>query len=244
VTGEGSQAVPLSQPSVLLRVQGSSRFAYTVTTAALVTLASGGTALLVSQGTTALPGATALPPAAPLPDAGAAQGAVVVERPAGTLAAVRPVRPVPVVRGPGALLGTFARSAAPTQVTPAQVTSVVLRQLPAPQVAVVPAAPAVPLPAVPLPTVPVVPVATVAPVLLVSAPAAVLQRAHGGSAPAAERAAIPHHERHADQRELRATPRPVGHGTAHVKAAKPSKPTKPTKAAPASRPGKAAHPDR
>lgn len=82
--------------SALLRVQGSSKLAFGATTAALVTLASGGTALLVSHGTASLSSPTALPGGLFLPDRGstAGSGAVVVERAPGTMDAAPVVAPV------------------------------------------------------------------------------------------------------------------------------------------------------
>ena len=77
-----------------LRVQGSSRRAFGATTAALVTLASGGTALLVSQGTSGVTSPTALPPGA-LPQ-GPVDGGLVVGRVAGTPAAQPPAAQPPV----------------------------------------------------------------------------------------------------------------------------------------------------
>ena len=73
--------------SALLRVQGTSRLAFGATTAALVTLASGGTALLVNQGASSMTSPTALPAGSILPDSGSAFGAIVVDRAAGSFGA-------------------------------------------------------------------------------------------------------------------------------------------------------------
>ena len=73
------------QGSSLLRIQGSSRLAFGATTVALVALASGGTALLVNQGSASLGSPTSLPAGSLLPDAGATDPThVVVERAPGT----------------------------------------------------------------------------------------------------------------------------------------------------------------
>lgn len=72
--------------STLLRVQASSKLAFVATTAALVTLASGGTAVLVSHGTGGLSRPSALRAGSPLTDPDAGTGAVVVERAPGTYA--------------------------------------------------------------------------------------------------------------------------------------------------------------
>lgn len=80
--------LPVPTPgSALLRVQGTSRLAFGATTAALVTLASGGTALLVNYGATNIGTATAMPHGAALPATNSDGGAVVVARPAGTFEA-------------------------------------------------------------------------------------------------------------------------------------------------------------
>ena len=73
------------QGSSLLRIQGSSRLAFGATTVALVALASGGTALLVNQGSASLGSPTSLPAGSLLPDPGATDPTpVVVERAPGT----------------------------------------------------------------------------------------------------------------------------------------------------------------
>ena len=73
------------QGSSLLRIQGSSRLAFGATTVALVAIASGGTALLVNQGSASLGSPTSLPAGSLLPDAGATDPThVVVERAPGT----------------------------------------------------------------------------------------------------------------------------------------------------------------
>lgn len=84
----------LPDPSLLepgaaaLKVQATSKLAFGATTAALVTLASSGTAVLVSHGAASLQAPTALPPTATLTDPAAARGAVVVDRAPGTLGLV------------------------------------------------------------------------------------------------------------------------------------------------------------
>jgi hypothetical protein len=84
----------LPAPSALLKVQGSSKLAFGATTAALVTLASGGTAVLVAHATHGVSSPTALP-ARPLPpDAAAALGGLIVGQPAGTAPAT-PASPAP-----------------------------------------------------------------------------------------------------------------------------------------------------
>lgn len=73
------------QGSSLLRIQSSSRLAFGATTVALVALASGGTALLVNQGSASLGSPTSLPVGSLLPDVGATDPTlVVVERAPGT----------------------------------------------------------------------------------------------------------------------------------------------------------------
>ncbi|MCW2674313.1 MAG: hypothetical protein JWP14_2902, partial [Frankiales bacterium] len=85
---------PLAVPSALLKVQGSSRLAFGATTAALVTLASGGTAVLVAQATHSVSGPTSLPSMALPPDVAAGPGGLVVQSPAGTVPAGA-ARPAP-----------------------------------------------------------------------------------------------------------------------------------------------------
>ncbi len=75
-----------ASPAGMLRVRGTSKLAFGATTAALVTLASGGTAVLVAHGTSTMYGPTALPIGGLLVDSGS--GAVVVDRPPGTYGAV------------------------------------------------------------------------------------------------------------------------------------------------------------
>lgn len=84
--GDGTN-VSSSSPSGLLRVQGTSKLAFGATTAALVTLASGGTAVLVAHGTSRSTSATSLPQGAWAVDAGTAPATVVVDRVAGTFGA-------------------------------------------------------------------------------------------------------------------------------------------------------------
>ncbi len=67
-------------PSHLLRLHRNSRLAFGATTAALVTLASGGTAVLVNHGASGLSSATSLPQGGLLPDGGSA-GSVVLDPP-------------------------------------------------------------------------------------------------------------------------------------------------------------------
>jgi hypothetical protein len=184
----GSHTAPPAQPSVLVRVQAGSRLAFGVTTAALVTLASGATAVLVSQGTTSLPGASALAPNAPVTDGGVVQNAVVVDRPAGTVAALRRAAARPAAPGlpsTDVLLAAFSRPGPPAT---APVTSVLL--LPRRAVAVLAPAAQVPT-AAPV----VAPVPTAVPTALV--PAVALQRVRPSSI--AERAATPHHEQHLER---------------------------------------------
>lgn len=87
-------------PSGLMRVQGTSRLAFGATTAALVTLASGGTAVLVSQATREVATPTALP-----------QGALPAETPAGGDELV--VTPAPVDPTADALHAALARRPEP-----------------------------------------------------------------------------------------------------------------------------------
>jgi hypothetical protein len=82
-----SAAVP---PSRLLRVQGTSRLAFGATTAALVTLASGGTAVLVASSTHGVGSPTSLPAGSLPPDASPTSPGVVVDRPAGEQPVVAP----------------------------------------------------------------------------------------------------------------------------------------------------------
>lgn len=85
-----STLLPVFPESSHLRVQASSKLAFGATTAALVTLASGGTALLVNHGTTAMTTATSLPSGSLLRDAASAAGPVVVDRAPGTFAEPAP----------------------------------------------------------------------------------------------------------------------------------------------------------
>ena len=73
-------------PSGLLKVHGSSKLAFGATTAALVTLASGGSALLVSHVTNGVTSPTSLPPGPLAPDPLGLNGAdgLVVDHVAGT----------------------------------------------------------------------------------------------------------------------------------------------------------------
>ncbi len=75
-----------ASPAGMLRVRGTSKLAFGATTAALVTLASGGTAVLVARGTSTMYSPTALPIGGLLVDSGS--GAVVVDRAPGTDGAV------------------------------------------------------------------------------------------------------------------------------------------------------------
>jgi hypothetical protein len=84
--------MPQSASSALLKVQGSSKLAFGATTAALVTLASGGTAVLVTRVAHSVTSPTELPSGALPPDAAAPPGSLVVEHPAGT--ATPPSQPV------------------------------------------------------------------------------------------------------------------------------------------------------
>jgi hypothetical protein len=74
----GGQVAPAASPTPL-RVQSSSKLAFGMTTAALVTLASGGTAVLVAHGTSGVTSATSLPAGALPHDAGSAPASVVVD---------------------------------------------------------------------------------------------------------------------------------------------------------------------
>lgn len=65
--------------SGLLKVQGTSRLAFGATTAALVTLASGGTAIVVARGTSSISSPTSLPAGGLQVDAGSVARAVVVD---------------------------------------------------------------------------------------------------------------------------------------------------------------------
>lgn len=86
--------LPGESGPALLRVHSTSRLAFGATTAALVTLASGGTAVLVAHGTSSLSGPTALPSGQLLPGTpSAAPGSVVVDRAPGSY-----VQPVQVPR--------------------------------------------------------------------------------------------------------------------------------------------------
>jgi hypothetical protein len=85
--GTDGTGPPAGPPSGLLRVQGTSKLAFGATTAALVTLASGGTAVLVAHGTSRMSSPTALPQGALSPDQGTFPATVVVERVGGTFGA-------------------------------------------------------------------------------------------------------------------------------------------------------------
>lgn len=87
--------LPATSGPALLRVQATSKLAFGATTAALVTLASGGTAVLVSHGTSAMSGPTSLPSGKLLTDPSTATGPVVVDRAPGSY--VPPVQAPPVV---------------------------------------------------------------------------------------------------------------------------------------------------
>ena len=84
--------MPQSASSALLKVQGSSKLAFGATTAALVTLASGGTAVLVTRVAHSVTSPTELPAGALPLDAAPPPGSLVVEHPAGT--STPPTRPV------------------------------------------------------------------------------------------------------------------------------------------------------
>lgn len=83
--------MPQSAPSALLRVQGSSKLAFGATTAALVTLASGGTAVLVTHVAHGTSSPTSLPGGPLPPDSTAPPQGLVVGRLAGTPAPAPPV---------------------------------------------------------------------------------------------------------------------------------------------------------
>ncbi|MCW2669020.1 MAG: hypothetical protein JWO27_917 [Frankiales bacterium] len=129
---------PGPAPSALLKVQGSSKLAFGATTAALVTLASGGTAVLVAHATHSVSSPTALP-ARPLPpDAAAAPGGLIVGQPAGTAPATpaSPVSsPAPVDPTQQALQDALAHRSLPGR-----------RTLTAPLVPLLPSTPALPQP--------------------------------------------------------------------------------------------------
>jgi hypothetical protein len=129
---------PGPAPSALLKVQGSSKLAFGATTAALVTLASGGTAVLVAHATHGVSSPTALP-ARPLPpDAAAAPGGLVVGQPAGTAPATpaSPASsPAPVDPTQQALQDALAHRSPPGR-----------RTLTAPLVPLLPSTPALPTP--------------------------------------------------------------------------------------------------
>lgn len=72
-----STVLPGPRPSGVLRVQGTSKLAFGATTAALVTLASGGTALLVARGTS--PTVTSLPAGALFVDPAVGSAVIVGE---------------------------------------------------------------------------------------------------------------------------------------------------------------------
>jgi len=76
--------VPQSGSSALLKVQGTSKLAFGATTAALVTLASGGTAVLVSHVAHSVTSPTGLPAGALPPGTSTSAAGLVVERPAGS----------------------------------------------------------------------------------------------------------------------------------------------------------------
>lgn len=99
--------LPAHPASPLLRVQGSSRLAFGATTAALVTLASGGTAVLVNYGTQSVGSVTSLPAGASLPAAAPSVDDVVVDGVLGGVDAAQSVsQPDPTVQ---ALRGALAQ---------------------------------------------------------------------------------------------------------------------------------------
>jgi hypothetical protein len=129
---------PGPAPSALLKVQGSSKLAFGATTAALVTLASGGTAVLVAHATHGVSSPTALP-ARPLPpDAAAALGGLIVGQPAGTAPAT-PASPAPSA-APVDPTQQALRDALAHRSTPGR------RTLTAPLVPLLPSTPALPPP--------------------------------------------------------------------------------------------------
>ena len=115
--------------STLLRVQASSKLAFVATTAALVTLASGGTAVLVSHGTASLSRPGALLGGSLLTHLGAGAGAgdsaVVVERAPGTYAPAPVGFPLvgtgPTARAPRALPVRLGPAGRPTLSLPVAV---------------------------------------------------------------------------------------------------------------------------
>ena len=186
------------QGSSLLRIQGSSRLAFGATTVALVALASGGTALLVNQGSASLGSPTSLPAGSLLPDPGATDPTpVVVERAPGTALLLDPseralrdalgLRPqpgrriltVPLVAfypGPTAAAAALFGPAVPLSVAPLVVVPWVLGVPDVPPTVLVPP---VVVPPVALPPVPAPPV-VVPPVVV---PPAVVPPAHGSHSP-------------------------------------------------------------
>ncbi|MDX6267418.1 MAG: hypothetical protein QOD70_2158 [Frankiales bacterium] len=129
---------PGPAPSALLKVQGSSKLAFGATTAALVTLASGGTAVLVAHATQGVSSPTALPARPVPPDAAAAPGGLVVGQPAGTAPptpASPASSPAPVDPTQQALQDALAHRSPPGR-----------RTLTAPLVPLLPSTPALPTP--------------------------------------------------------------------------------------------------
>ncbi|MGZ6827727.1 MAG: hypothetical protein ACXVGH_13130 [Mycobacteriales bacterium] len=149
-----------SEQGPALRVQGSSRFAFGATTAALITLASGGTAVLVAHGTPSASAPTSLPGGL-LAEAPGAAGPVVVARPPGVPA------PDPTVEALREALARTPSTGNRTLVAPLVAPPAPLPSVPSPALPVglslplaVPALPA----AVPtVPNVPTVPVSSPAP---------------------------------------------------------------------------------
>jgi hypothetical protein len=135
--------------SGLLKVQGSSKLAFGATTAALVTLASGGTAVLVSHVAHSVTTPTGLPGGTRPPDVAASTDGLVVAHPAGTTTPTAR----PVDRTERALHDALtARHQAPR------------RTLTAPLVPLTPEPPTVQPPVTPPVAPPVVPPVVVAPV--------------------------------------------------------------------------------
>ncbi|MGZ6826131.1 MAG: hypothetical protein ACXVGH_05015 [Mycobacteriales bacterium] len=145
-----------SEQGLPLRVQGSSRFAFGATTAALITLASGGTAVLVAHGTPSASAPTSLPGGL-LAEAPGDGGPVVVARPPGvpvpdpTVEALREALVRAPSTGPRTLVAPLVALSAPLPSVPSPALPVVL-SLPLPP-------PVLPVPALPAP-VPTVPVGT------------------------------------------------------------------------------------
>lgn len=180
-----SQDVTPHDPTSVLRVSGTSKLAFGATTAALISLASGGTALVVSSSTGA-PTATSIPGVA-APDDASGQVDVVVDAPAA------------VVKDPTerALRDALARRAEPGKRTlTAPLVDLGTRPQPPVDLPLVPVAPVLPVVGPVLPTVPVTEP--------LPAPGGVVDRPSPAPVPVTQPAVRPRTDKHSAKRAAHA----------------------------------------